>query len=72
MKFVNNFILHNLRILSVVQLMFIAVALQSCATNPTNDNLPNQAYSTTPSIQKQSYMYRSPSGAALQSRGLAR
>lgn len=58
--------------LHLFAILTVCLALQSCATNPTNDNLPSQAYSTTPSIQKQSYMYRSPSGAALQSRGLAR
>lgn len=57
---------------NVIFMSLITAVLSACATNPTNDNLPNQAYSTTPSIQKQSYMYRSPSGAALQSRGLAR
>lgn len=72
MKLSTNFILLTPRLLNLVCALIIAAALQSCATNPTNDNLPNQAYGTTPSIQKQSYMYRSPSGSALQYRGLAR
>ena len=54
-------------------LLFTCITLQSCATNPSeNSGLSSQAYATTPSVQDQSYMYRSPPANALRSHGLAR
>lgn len=54
-------------------LLFAAITLQSCATNPTSESsLSDHAYATTPSVQNQSYMYRSPPAGALKAHGLTR
>ncbi|HTM63277.1 MAG TPA: hypothetical protein VL360_02100 [Gammaproteobacteria bacterium] len=54
-----------------MSLLIAFIALQSCASTTANPGVYNQPY-TTPTIQKQSYIFRSPPPVAIQARALAR
>lgn len=70
-----------MRLINGIMLVMVAVLIQGCVTNKNTSqggaavardvNMSSTDY-TTPSIQNNSYMYRSPPAAAVQAHGLAR
>tara|TARA_R110000868_G_scaffold367519_3_gene630520 strand:+ start:3170 stop:3364 length:195 start_codon:yes stop_codon:yes gene_type:complete len=55
-------------------LIGVAVLMQGCATTSAQneEGLSDQTYATTPSIENNSYLYRSPPVGAIRAHGLGR
>jgi hypothetical protein len=60
----------NIILKSALVIAFV-LSLQACATTNSATSPSQAAYGTTPSIQSNSYMYRSPTPAAMQAHGFA-
>lgn len=61
-----------MRLIQCLCLLSLVLSLQSCATNPSQPGISDQAYAPTPSIENSSFIYRSPPASALQAHGLVR